>query len=307
MYGRPVNMHPDGYTIPGMADRDGRKGDSARVTMGAFERAPASSLSLQFFSPFPKYLQVAEILRKRIRRELKVGDQIPTEAELCAQFSLSRETIREALRLLDEEGLLDRQPGRGTFVAKAPVHSETRLTGLVEDLYRLKQDIDWQVLEKKPVQLPADIAAAMMMPADEMAYRIVRLQLYNREPLAYHESYLRLEYGIAVVKAGLNKPIILELENAMGIDCREEYHKLDAVAADTHMAAALKVNIGAPLLLMTRVLVDKEGQAVVAFHSHYRADRYYYTLKLPVTTQAQRKAKKAARKKQPRPQGRTHG
>jgi GntR family transcriptional regulator len=252
---------------------------------------------MDFFSPFPKYLQVAEILRKRIQRQLKVGDQMPTEAELCLEFGLSRETIREALRLLDEEGLLNRQPGRGTFVAKTPAYSEPRLTGLVEDLYRLKQDIEWQVLEKKPLELPPDIAAAMMMPPDEMAYRIVRLQLYNKEPLAYHESYLRLEYGLAVAKAALDRPIILELESSMGVDCREEYHKLDAVAADTHMASALKVNIGAPLLLMTRVLVDKAGRAVVAFHSHYRADRYYYTLKLPITTQAQREATKAGRKR----------
>jgi len=252
---------------------------------------------MDFSSPFPKYLQVAEILRKRIQRELRVGDQIPTEAELCLEFGLSRETIREALRLLDEEGLLDRQPGRGTFVAREPVYRETRLTGLVEDLYQLKQDIQWEVLEKKPVDLPPEIATVMALPEDEMAFRIVRLQLYNKEPLAYHESYLRLEYGAAVVKAGLDKPIILELEGSMGIDCREEYHKLDAVTADTHMASALKVNIGAPLLLMTRVLADNEGYTVVAFHSHYRADRYYYTLKLPISTQQQREAKKAGRKK----------
>ncbi len=263
--------------------------------MGATQRPSRSHLGHQFFSPFPKYLQVAEILRKRIQRELRVGDQIPTEAELCAQFGVSRETIREALNLLDGEGLLSRQPGRGTFVAKAPAQGETRLTGLVEDLFRLKEDVQWRVLETKPVEVPADIAAVMMMPQGEFAYRIVRLQLHNKEPLAYHESYLRLEYGMAIVKAGLNRPIILELENSMGIECREEYHKLDAVAADTHMASTLNVTIGAPLLLMTRVLVDKEGQAVVAFHSHYRADRYYYTLKLPITTQAQRKARKKNR------------
>lgn len=273
-----------------------RKANSARVTIQTVQRVPANSLGHKFFSPFPKYLQVADILRKRIQRELRVGDQIATEAELCEQFGVSRETIREALHLLDAEGLLDRQPGRGTFVAKAIVQGETRLTGLVEDLFRLKEDLQWRVLETKPVELPPDIAAAMMMPEGEFAYRIVRLQLHNKEPLAYHESYLPLDYGMAVVRAGLNKPIILELENSMGIECRDEYHKLDAVAADTHMASTLNVNIGAPLLLMTRVLVDKDGRAVVAFHSHYRADRYYYTLKLPVTTQAQRLAKKRMRK-----------
>ncbi|MFI5015688.1 MAG: GntR family transcriptional regulator [Hyphomicrobiales bacterium] len=259
----------------------------------------------QFFNPFPKYLQVSEILRKRIEREFKAGDQIPTENELCTQFGVSRETIREALHLLDREGLVTRHRGQGTFVAKrSKPAGDDRVTGLTEDLYKLKEDTEWRVLERRPVSVPSDIAALMMLAAEDIVYRIVRLQLYDKQPLAYHESYLLLEYGMSVAKVDLrHTPITLELRQSTGIECREEHQQIEAVVADTTMADALNVRIGAPLLLMTRLFVDKRGKAVVVFRTHYRADRYYYTLKLPRLRRAAPKRRRSPARKGARTAG----
>src|SRR4051812_48167170 len=65
--------------------------------------------------------QAGEALRDRIRREMQPGDQIPTEHAVATDYAVSRASVREALKLLENEGLLDVHHGRGRFVASAPL------------------------------------------------------------------------------------------------------------------------------------------------------------------------------------------
>lgn len=236
----------------------------------------------QFFNPFPKYLQIREILLRRIERDFRLGDRFPTEKELCGEFGVSRETVREALGWLEREGLISRHRGQGTFVAQRPDSAvDNRLTGLAEDFSELKLDTEAKVLEKGPIDPPADIVAAIGLSADEPIYRIVRLRTFEKRPLAVHESFMPLEYGVQVAKLDLrHTSIVHELEHALGIAFWEDHQQIEAVVADTEMASLLDVPLGAPLLLMTRLYVTKGNRAVVLFRSHYRADRYFYTVKL---------------------------
>ena len=73
---------------------------------------------LAFFHPYPKYLQIADILRHRVLTQMRPGDRIVSEVELGIQFGVSRETIRQGLAPLEREGLITRTRGRGSFVAK---------------------------------------------------------------------------------------------------------------------------------------------------------------------------------------------
>ncbi|WP_406625646.1 GntR family transcriptional regulator [Acidovorax sp. SDU_ACID1] len=100
-----------------------------------------------FFNPFPKYLQLREILRKRLQNDYQIGDRLPTEGELCEEFEVSRETVRQALRWFDDEGLIDRRRSQGTFLLKHPApRLEKRLTGLSEDYTTLKLDTKSKIL-----------------------------------------------------------------------------------------------------------------------------------------------------------------
>lgn len=236
----------------------------------------------QFFNPFPKYLQIREILLRRIERDFKLGEQFPTEKELCAEFGVSRETVREALGWLVRKGLISRHRGQGTFVTKRLDRVvDNRLTGLTEHFSELKLDTEAKVLEKGPIDPPADIVAAIGVPPDEAIYHIVRLRTFEKRPLAVHESFMPLEYGVQVAKLDLrHTSIVHELEHTLGIAFWEDHQQIEAVVADTGMAILLDVPLGAPLLLMTRLYLTEGNRAVVLFRSHYRADRYFYTVKL---------------------------
>lgn len=255
-----------------------------------------SAATHSFLDPFPKYLQIREILVRRIEREMRVGDQLPTEHALCQEFGVSRETVRDALSGLEADGLIARTPGHGTFVARLPsAGRETRLTGLTEDFSRFKLDTEARVLFKGPVLPQAGVADVMDVPRDEMVYRIFRVRHFERQPLGLHEAFLPLDVGVRVARLDLGKTSIVHvLRSMLKLDIWEDHQRIEAMAADTEVASLLEVGIGAPVLHIVRHFKMGDDQPIVLFRSHYRADRYYYTVKLAQGTPAGQRPAKAA-------------
>lgn len=257
-------------------------------------------MATAFFNPYPKYLQIREVLLKRLEREMKVGQQLPTEHALCEEFGVSRETVRQALGGLERDGLISRRRGQGTFVAKRPARVEQRLTGLAEDFSELKFDTRAKVLERGPVAAPPDVAAITRTPFDEMVYRISRLRSFEGKPLALHDAFLPLELGARVARLDLRRTsIVHELRNTLRLAIREEHQRVEAVPADAGQAELLDVPLGAPLLYLVRHFIGPEENSIVLFRSWYRADRYYYTVRLAqeprrAGTESRRRADQAA-------------
>jgi len=238
-------------------------------------------VSHKFSSPYPKYLQIREVLARRIDREMKVGEQLPTEQALCRQFAVSRETVREAMRGLEEDGLISRSPGRGTFILRRPARSlESRLTGLAEDFIALKFNTEARTLAAGPVVPPAGVAEGLGAPEEEFVYRIARLRILDGKPFAFHEAFFPLDVGLRISRMDLRKTSIVgQMREKLGLLATEDDTRVDAVAADTEIAASLDVSLGAPLLLVTRhFLLSRSGTGVL-FKSFFRPDRYYYTVK----------------------------
>jgi GntR family transcriptional regulator len=133
----------------------------------------------------PRYQQVADDLRRRIESgEFSAGRQLPTEAELQEQYEVSRNTVREAVRLLEQQRLLVVRPGRGTFVAAEIVPFVTTLSidpdngggeegGTYPALVRERgREAEAGPPEVMVIKCPAHIAALMRIPeADRVVSR----------------------------------------------------------------------------------------------------------------------------------------
>jgi GntR family transcriptional regulator len=232
----------------------------------------------EFFNPFPKYLQVREVLKRRMHREYELGDRIPTEEELGREFGVSRETVREALRGLEQEGLIQRHRAKGTFLIRRPGQPvDDRLTGMVEDYSSLHLDTHAKVLKVERIRTPTEMA--QMPGAGDQIFHISRLRFFEGKPLVLHDAFLSLRTGEQVAALDLAHSSITEMvEEKLHARTTEERQQIDALVADTEMAQLLEIPIGAPVLSISRLFKVNDGDEFMLFRSYYRADRYRYTV-----------------------------
>jgi GntR family transcriptional regulator len=237
-----------------------------------------------FFNPFPKYLQLREILRKRLQSDYAIGDRLPTEGELCDEFEVSRETVRLALRWFDDEGLIDRRRSQGTFLVRRPgPRQEQRLTGLSEDYTTLKLDTKSKILESGTVT-DREVSQLLRLSGDQV-YMVKRVRFFDRKPLALHYAYFAPDVGEQVKRADLEAVSILQfLEKQLNLAVVEERQEIDARVATPELAQVLHVAVGAPILFLSRFFRHVDGAPLVIFRSYYRADRYYYTINIAAGT-----------------------
>jgi GntR family transcriptional regulator len=241
-------------------------------------------------SPIPLYYQVANVLRHRILDGIyQPGERIGTEAEMCREFGVSRITVRQALDELERENLLRRRRGVGTFVSeRVPKVASISFTGFLEDLFAqglLTENRDVQV---EQVAAEEEVAAALQLEPEERVVRIERARWLAGAPLAHTVDYLPLSVGSTVVAEDLLKlPLLHILESRLGVHLEEAIQTIRAVLAPVGLAEMLCIRPGDPLLLVQRT-VYAGGHPIQYVLTHYRADRYQYTVRLGRITRGER-------------------
>lgn len=230
-------------------------------------------------SRLPLYYQLKRWLVEQIENgRWQPGDMLPTEQQLQEQNELSRTTVRQALRELEQDGLVSRYRGRGTFVAKPKVsHSPEPLASLTNYLLQQGMRPGWQVLTADWVPAPPDVADRLDVEPDTQIYNLRRLRLANDEPIGYHVTYVSPNFSDAIDKAALTEGGSLRyLRRKNYLDGSHADRILEAIPASEIVAEVLGVDKGTPMLLIRRLVVSQDGRPIEDFRGIYRGDRFQY-------------------------------
>jgi GntR family transcriptional regulator len=222
----------------------------------------------------PHYRQIEQVLRARIST-LRPGERLPSDAELCAEFGVSRMTARNAMDRLTEDGLIAREPGRGSFVAEPPAHRRAnRLMTFTQEMRRAGRVPSSQMLTRFIRPSTPTEAASLGIPARQPIVHLRRLRQADGGPIALESTVLIVACADAVMTADLANGSLHETLGRAGIVLRRGTGTIGAAAATAEDARLLAMRQGDPLLVEQRVIVDAHGRRVEATESRYPADRY---------------------------------
>ena len=229
------------------------------------------------------YARVETVLAGEITDgNLKVGDQLPTEDSLIVRFGVSRITVRRAIQNLVSRGLVEIRRGKGTFVAAPRITQElTELTGFVEDMHALGRAPTARVVGKEVVSADAVVADSLGLTKGERVVRIRRVRLADGVPLSFDETYLPLQIGKKILADNLKiEPIFSLLERKYGIPLVEAEYKLEAVAASSEVARALRVKQNSPIFRIDRTSYSTGSSPVDYEKLYYRGDLVRFVTRL---------------------------
>lgn len=244
---------------------------------------------LQRDQPVPLYYQVELALRRAIDDDLLPDGRLPTEEELVDRYGVSRITIRTALRRLEEDGLIERHRGRGTFVrpervTKIERHPD-RLLGFEDDLRRQGATPEITVLSTERADPPAAIRAALGLPSGMAGYRVRRIGRVNGEPLWVESRYFPDAIGQRMLAQDLSAASLTNLlEQTIGVHIAGARMRVEAGSATSGQARELGVRKGHPLLINQFAFVDAEGRALEVLRAAFRGDRYAFSFTLSPRT-----------------------
>jgi len=228
-------------------------------------------------------LGVREELVRRIHRgDLPIGTRLPAEPVLAAELGVSRATLREALRSIEEEGLLTRTPGAGTYVSDRPrLQNNLDVNFGVTEAIRasgtrpgtLRSDVE----ERDPSD---DEARRLGLPVGARVVVIERVRTADERPVVFSRDVMDAGFtgSPSFLRECVEGSIYDAFEHELGRVIHHGVASFRPLAAPAHVATRLGVGRGTLLLYLRQVDYDLEGEPVLYSHEYHVAGAFEFTV-----------------------------
>jgi GntR family transcriptional regulator len=231
----------------------------------------------------PLYHQIFLRLKEEITSgERAFGSRMPTEQELSSQFGVSRITARRALDDLAENHLVARKRRVGTTVVFKPPAKpiQGNIDQAVETLLNFGRATKVKLLEAERMAARPPIDEALALPAGSEVLRVVRVRWLDGQPLGHFISYIPADLAGRMTRSKLKTTPMLRLLHEAGVQIGAARQTISATLADANLASELQVEIGSPILRVSRTVLDVSGRPVQHILAQFRPDRYQIRLDL---------------------------
>ncbi|MBN2294972.1 MAG: GntR family transcriptional regulator [Pirellulales bacterium] len=225
------------------------------------------------------YSRIAGSIRERVLSgNWQPGHQLPTERELCNEYGASRITIRRALQILEQERLLDRRQGVGTFVnstasKKIPIIN----TDFFGSISRYAPELTRRLERSARIQVDQQLAEVFGVCVGDPLLTAVRVDSIRDEPVIMDEVSILGRYGERLTNEDLGELDFLSLwQKVENIELDYCSQTIEAVPAERAVARRLHCRPGSPILRETVLLYITGGQAAGLFVSFYRHECFRF-------------------------------
>jgi DNA-binding GntR family transcriptional regulator len=236
---------------------------------------------LRHDGPTPLWLQLKHALRDHITFQLAPGARIPSEAELCRYYGLSRMTVRQAITALVNEGLVGRQQGRGSFVLPTRLAIPPRKDAhFLDDGFEATDGLSVQVASVTLEPPPRWIRERLGMSEEERAHKLRMTLASDEDVLASRTIYIPEHVAPSLPAIELTEPVHRVLEDRFGLLPTSAEETMRLIRADQLRADMLRIEPGKPLILVERVVFLAGGEPVEYARTYYQAEHYRFEHKL---------------------------
>ena len=231
----------------------------------------------------PRHAQITLWLVEQIEKgEYQPDEKLPSENDLAKKFDVSRVTIRRALQSLENDQIIYRCQGLGSFVSdERKKHNLIKLTDFNEDMERAGLEASSVVKRFEVITAPKWLAERLNIEENIKVLQVDRLRLGDGEPIAYDTSWLPIFYGQLLTKEALKEKTIYSiLEDDYDIEVTKGCYRMSATAADDELSEALKVPVNTPLFLIDRITYTIGEKPIYYQKRYYRNDQVKYEMTL---------------------------
>ncbi|MFD7000726.1 GntR family transcriptional regulator [Streptomyces mirabilis] len=231
----------------------------------------------------PLWYQVSQSLRASILgRSPQEPLRLPTEERLAGHYGVSVLTMRQALKELEDEGLITRHRRRGTFIEpSAQRGAPVRLLGSVDTIVAQQSGMTTELLDHGSVPVPPELAEYFPDLAEVGTYHRLRGDEKTGEPTNHARNYVRPELAARIDPQDLVRwPMTKVLRDVVGVRISRITDTVEARLADPETARLLQVPLLSPILHYTGIVHGEDGRALDVARIHYRGDRFSFTVTL---------------------------
>ncbi|GEK59074.1 GntR family transcriptional regulator [Marinococcus halophilus] len=238
--------------------------------------------SIDQSKPESLYLQVKNVLVDRIDRHIwQENNLIPTEQELMKEFDVSRTTIRQAISILVQTGLLERRQGKGTIVKPQKlVGSLGRLKGFAEEVIEKGQTPSSRLIRAEFRDDLYHEKSMLKAGSEEEILLLERIRFADEIPVALERTCWPKDLGELLMNEDLNQAKYYEILEKHSIYLKKANESIIAINATIDEADLLGIRAGEALLKMTRLSFGIHDRPIEYTKTRYRSDQYHYDIDL---------------------------
>ena len=228
----------------------------------------------------PMYRQIADALREKISAgELKPGDALPTESSLQEAFNVSRVTVRQALKLLTEEQIVESIQGSGTYVKEELVNYDIyQLTGFYEKLADRNVDTHSEVSIFEVLKADAKLAEKLNLSHDDKIWHVKRVRFIKQKPVNLEETWMPLALFPDLTWEVMENSKYHYVEQIKKLVIDRSEQELVPIMPSEEAIAALSLDPAKPILEKVSRGFLKDGRVFEYSRNVFNTDDYKFTL-----------------------------